>query len=80
MCLRGKGDIILVRKVLREFRIQICLQNDKCAKIASLRKKDVADAIFQVKSAASKWKIFAEQVGVRPEMSSAIENYFVKYI
>ena len=49
-------------------------------KIASLRKKDVADAIYQVKSAVSKWQNFAEQVGVRPEMSSTIKNYFVKYV
>ena len=53
---------------------------NQCAKIASLRKKDVADAIYQVKSAVSKWQNFAEQVGVRPEMSSAIKNYFVKYV
>lgn len=50
---------------------------NQCAKIASLRKKDVADSIYQVKSAVSKWQNFAEQVGVRPEMSSAIQNCFV---
>ena len=47
---------------------------NQCAKIASLRKKDVAETIFQVKGAVSKWQNFAEDVGVRPEMSSTIES------
>ena len=49
----------------------------QCAKIASLRAKDVESAFEDVKNAVKKWRIFAEEVGVRHEMINAIENCLV---
>jgi hypothetical protein len=50
---------------------------EHCAKIASLRTKDVKQAFSEVYDAISKWQFFADSVGVRPEMSYSIKNCFV---
>ena len=50
---------------------------EECAKIASLRAKDVESAFEDVKNVVNKWRIFAEEVGVRHEMINAIENCLV---
>lgn len=50
---------------------------EHCAKIASLRTKDVKQAFSEIYDAISKWQFFADSVGVRPEMSYSIKNCFV---
>ena len=50
---------------------------EHCAKIASLRTKDVKQAFSEVYDAISKWQFFADSVGVRPEKSYSIKNCFV---
>ena len=51
----------------------------QCAKIASLRTKDIEMAFEVVKNAVRKWRYFAEEVGVRQEMTNSIEKCFVQF-